>query len=130
MRLVALGPEPPPDLAEALTAAGFALERPGVPAAAEAGRGAGLAAVLRASEVALEADPPAVALVTAPGDAGLMAAVAAVKLCIPTAVVGAAEDGEPPLAGRVAHLWVDRQDDAQAAARRIGAIAAPTLPKR
>jgi hypothetical protein len=129
MRLVALGPEPSPDLAEALAAAGFTLERRALPAAAEAGRSAGLAAALRASDAALS-DPPEVALVTAAGPEGLMAAVTAVKLCIPTAVVGAPEEGQPPLAGRVAHLWVERSDDAQAAARRIGAIAAPTLPER
>ena len=125
MRLLCIPVQPEPGLAEALTAEGFELD---VRAAAEspASATATLAASLRATETNLAG--AAAVLLTGTGDEALGAALAAVKLGIPTCWLRPADASvEEDLIGRVADLTLAATDDAAAASLAIRELAAPKL---
>jgi hypothetical protein len=128
MRLVLLGEQIEPALAEALVAHGFEIDRAPPPRPQGDAAVAELAAAIRGAEAALQPDPPACALVAGSGDVALAAALAAVKLGIPCAWIEPPEAGDAGrLVGRVVDLSVDATGDAAELARAVAGIATPTL---
>ena len=126
MLLNVFGATLPDPLADALRSAGFTLEPQDAAPSRERGSTESLAAILREVDGSLQAARPAVVLIAAGGDEGLMATVTAVKLGIPTVVVtGLGETS--PIAAEVADLSVPATRDPQEAAAAIRALAAPTL---
>ncbi len=132
MRLILFGTEIPPALRSGLAEEGFELEAPPARGAAPAAGAVGaLAAALRDAESALGGDPPSAALVAGGGDAALGAALAAVKLGVPTAWISPPDaEIEVHLTGRVADLTVDATQNAHDAAREIAEMVASTLRSR
>ena len=127
MRLVLFGDQPVPGLPDALAAAGFEVEPAPSPAVPRAPVEA-LATALRAAEGALDARPVAAAVVCGGGDEALAAALAAVKLGIPTAWIRPPDaEIDVHLTERVADTALDATDGAQAIAAAVTAIAASTL---
>lgn len=109
------------------------LEQRAAPTARADGDGATaeLAAALRAGEQALTGEDVACAVVAGVGDDALGAALAAVKLGVPTLWLAPAD--APPGAlviGRVADLTVVATDDAAEAAESIRSLAGPRLASR
>lgn len=128
MRLILFGTEIPPALADELTRGGLELESAPEPRPEGDGAVAELAAGLRGAEAALAGDQVACALVAGSGDAALAAALAAVKLEIPTAWLAPADPSEVArLIGRVADLTLDASQDAATSAPSIRELAAPRL---
>ena len=127
MRVLTFGSVPSRLLSE-LSAAG--VEPEAAPTATREGDAATaeLAAALRAGEQALTGEDVACALVEGTGDDALGAALAAVKLGVPTIWLPPAD--APPqalLIGRVADLAVVATDDAAEVADSIRSLAAPKL---
>jgi hypothetical protein len=115
------------ELAEALGAEGFAVDRRAMAVSDGPEATATLVATLRAAEAELADQPPDAVLVAGGGDAALAATLVAVKLEIPTAWLPAAGPDDP-LPGLVADLTLDASGDASASAQAVGAMAGPTLP--
>ncbi len=132
MRLILFGTEIPAALRSALAEEGFELESPpagGTPPGP--GPVGALAAALREAEAALQGDPPSAAVVTGGDDAALGAALAAVKLGVPTAWISPPDaEIQVHLTRRVADLTRDATRDARESAREIAEIAASTLRSR
>lgn len=127
VRVLTFGPLPSPLLAE-LSEAGDEVEAAPTATAGGDGATAELAAALRAAEQALTGEEIACAVVTGAGDDALGAALAAVKLGVPTVWLPAAD--APPqalLIGRVADLTVVATDDAAEMADSIRSLAASKL---
>ena len=118
----------PSPLLSALSEAGLDPEAVPAPSTEGDGTTAELAAALRAGERALTGEGVACALVAGAGDDALGAALAAVKLGVPTAWLAPAD--APPDAqviGRVADITVAATEDAEEAVRRIRSLAGPRL---
>ena len=116
-------------LAGALEAEGFEVERCALPSEA-GGPTPLLAATLRSVEAALGDEAPAVVVISAPGDAALAAALATVKLGIPT--VWLRPPGAPDadgLVGRVADLELDATQAAASLARSIRDMTPPRISR-
>lgn len=127
MRLVLFGHDTVPGLAEALAGEGFDVARAPEPAAGD-GPVDALVANLRAAEDALGEPPADAAAVCGGGDPALAAALAAVKLGVPTAWIRPPDaEIEVHLTGLVADAAVDATDGAAACASAVTAIAASTL---
>jgi hypothetical protein len=131
VRVLAFGPMPSDLPPEVLAAAGLEVEAAPQPQPDEIGATAELAAALRAGEHALGGGDVACAIVGGAGDDALGAALAAVKLGVPTAWLAPEEPSpEARVIGRVADLAIAATDDAEDAARRIRSLAAPRLRSR
>lgn len=132
MRLIFFGTEIPAAMHSALAEEGFRLEvAPARGAPPAAGAVGALAAALREAESALGGDPPSAALVAGGGDHALGAALAAVKLGVPTAWISPPDaEVEVMLTRRVADLTVDATQSARDSAREIAEMAASTLRSR
>ena len=121
MKVVLLARESPAEILEGLVRAGIEVDEVRLPTAES--DIATLAACLEAAATALAAPVPAAAVVAGEGDAPLAAALAAVKLGVPTAWIG----GTGPLPGLLADEALDASADSASLVRAVEALVNPKL---